>query len=108
VKQPYSKANLSRTRKKSNSSDAKTVLSVFYLSFLYLKLDFKYSSFKFSDLVSVEPKINLQLTGKISLKLDSNLSLLLEYGQKSQSEHYLIHIHRMALEKYIKQEITLT
>jgi len=27
--------------------------------------------------------MNLQLTGKISLELDSNSSLLLEYGRKS-------------------------
>jgi len=30
--------------------------------------------------VEVEQCINLQLTGKISLKLDSNSSLLLEYA----------------------------
>jgi len=29
----------------------------------------------------VKLRINLQLTGKISLKLDSNLGLLLEYGR---------------------------
>jgi len=28
----------------------------------------------------VDPRINLQLTGKISLKLNSNSSLLLDYG----------------------------
>jgi len=32
-----------------------------------------------SHLVRVAPQINLQITGKILLKLDSNLSLLLEY-----------------------------
>jgi len=30
--------------------------------------------------LTLESRIKLQLTGKISLKLDSNLSLLLEYG----------------------------
>jgi len=35
----------------------------------------------FSDQVRVELQINLQLTGKISLKLDTNSSLLLEYGR---------------------------
>jgi len=33
--------------------------------------------------VRVEPRINSQSTGKISLKLDSNSSLLLQYGRKS-------------------------
>jgi len=37
-----------------------------------------------SGLFRIEPRINLQLAGKISLKLDSNLSSLLEYGRQFQ------------------------
>jgi len=33
-----------------------------------------------SDKIGIESQINLKLTGKISLELDSNSSLLLEYG----------------------------
>jgi len=36
--------------------------------------------------VRVESQINLQLTGKLSLKLDFNSSLLLEYGHISTSQ----------------------
>jgi len=54
--------------------------SVFVSSFLHLKPDFRYilvvEFHVFSDLVRVEPKINLQLTGKNSIKLDSNYSFL--------------------------------
>jgi len=45
-----------------------------YLSFLHLKPDFRNSSLSSVRLSRVEPRINLQLTGKISLKLDSNSS----------------------------------
>jgi len=38
------KANLSWTRKKSNSSDAKKLRLCLYLSFLHEKPDFRYSS----------------------------------------------------------------
>jgi len=44
-----------------------------YLSFFILRARL------LSDYVRVEQRINLQLTGKISLKLDSKL--LLEYGR---------------------------
>jgi len=51
------------------------------LSFLHLKPDFRYSSWSFVSWSGLEPRINLQLTGKISLEFDSNSSLLLEYGR---------------------------
>jgi len=35
-----------------------------------------------TDKICIEQQINLQLTSKISLELDSNSSLLFEYGQK--------------------------
>jgi len=50
-----------------------------YFYFLHLKPDFRSLSLSFVSKVGVEPRINLQLTDKISLELDSNLSLLLEY-----------------------------
>jgi len=52
----------------------------FYLnSFFHLKPDFRYTQVGvLSDLVGVY----LQLTGKISLELDFNSSLLLEYGRQ--------------------------
>jgi len=40
------------------------------------------------DETRVESEINLQLTGKISIKLNSNSSLLLENGRKSIKGHY--------------------
>jgi len=41
----------------------------------------RYSSLSFVRLSwGIEQRINLQLTGKISPKLDSNSSLILEYG----------------------------
>jgi len=43
-------------------------------------------------LVEVKQQINLQLTGKISLKMDSNSSLLLEYSCKSLSRGLEIHV----------------
>jgi len=46
----------------------------------YSQPNFRYSSLNFVRLVWVEPQINLQLTGKISLKLDFNSSLLLKYS----------------------------
>jgi len=50
----------------------KLVISMFKIFFFALKAHFRYSS-----LSSVKPRINLQLTGKISLKLDFNASWLL-------------------------------
>jgi len=48
------------------------------------KTELQVLKFKFlSDYIGVEQRIKLQLTGKISLKLDSNSSLLLEYGRKN-------------------------
>jgi len=47
-----------------------------YIIFLHLKPDFKYLSLNF---VRLKLQINLRLTGKISLKLESNSSLFLEY-----------------------------
>jgi len=63
-----------------NSSDAKKILSVFVSFFLALKSKLQVLKFEFCQ-VELEQQINLQLTGKISPKLDSNLSLLLEYGR---------------------------
>jgi len=54
-----------------------------YLSYLHLKqdlLNFEFCQIKLG--VEVESQTNLQSIGNISLKLDSNLSLLLEYGRK--------------------------
>jgi len=76
------KANLSRTGKKSNSSDAKNFCLCLYL-FYALKAKLQIVKFEFCQVkLRVELRINLQLTGKMSLKLDSNSSLLLEYGCK--------------------------
>jgi len=56
--------------------------SCFYLFVLHLKPNFSYSSqvLVLSDKIRVESRVNLQLIGKISLKSDSNSSLLSEYG----------------------------
>jgi len=64
------KANLSWTWKKSNSSDAKKFVC-FYLSFFALA-KLQILKFGFCQIKWVESRINLQLTGNISLKLDSN------------------------------------
>jgi len=71
------KANLSCTRKKSNSSDAKIFLS-FFVSFVFeLKDEHEVRKFEFCQVkVKVEEGINLQLTDKILPKLDANSSLL--------------------------------
>jgi len=45
------------------------------------KPDFKYSSLSFVRISGTELRINLQLAGKILLKLDSTSSLLWEYGR---------------------------
>jgi len=42
------------------------------ISFLHLKPDFKYSSLSFARINRVESRINLHLSGKISLELDFN------------------------------------
>jgi len=79
------KANLSWTRQKTNSSDAKKNFAYLRLSFLHLKPDFRYPSLSFVRSVGVASHISLQLTGRISLKLDSNSCLLLEYGRETGS-----------------------
>jgi len=75
------KANLSWTRKKSNSNDAKNY-SFLYFSFFRLKPNFRYSNLSFVRLSWGRITENLQITGKVSLELDSNSSLLLENGRK--------------------------
>jgi len=62
----------------------------FYL-FFSLKAKLQELKFEFDqNKMGIEPRINLQLTGKISLKLDSNSSLLLEYGHKCRIQ--LVHV----------------
>jgi len=54
-----------------------------FVSFFYeLKAELQLLKFEFCQvkLRFLEQRMNLQLTGKISSKLDSNSSLLLEYG----------------------------
>jgi len=43
---------------------------VFYVSFLNLKSNFRYSSLS-PEKIEVQSRVNLQFPGKISLKLDS-------------------------------------
>jgi len=53
-----------------------------YLSFLHLKPDFKYTSLNFVRLRWGKTSTDkLEITGKISLELDSNSSLLVEYAR---------------------------
>jgi len=47
---------------------------------MYIKVDFKYSSLSFVRFRWGRTTDNLQLTGKISFKLDFNSSLILEYS----------------------------
>jgi len=54
---------------------------VFISFFLHLKPDFSYSGFSFAKLSWGQTTNNLHLTGKISLKLISNSSLLLEFDR---------------------------
>jgi len=76
------KANLSQTRKKSNSSDAKKLFV--FISFCFaLKAGFRVLKFEFCQIKYVRTKDKLAITVKILLKLDSNSSLLLEYGSLS-------------------------
>jgi len=67
------------------------------VSSLHTALDIKYSSVSFSLKIGLEPRINTQLTGKISLELDSILSLLLEYGRKSCSLFALCRYYKTML-----------
>jgi len=54
---------------------------VFVFFFFGLKAELQVFKLEFCQVkYGLEQRINLQLTGKISLKLDSNSSLLLEYG----------------------------
>jgi len=46
----YSKCKLELTQKKSISSDTKNFMSTAFISFLHLKLDFRYSSLRFVKL----------------------------------------------------------
>jgi len=72
------KANLSwTTRKKSYSSDAKISLSVFVSFFFELKAELQVLKFDFCQV----KRINLQLTVKISPKLDS-LQLEFAFGMR--------------------------
>jgi len=74
------KANLSCTRKKSNSSDTKKFACVY----IFLFSDKSWTSgtqvWVLSGEFGVGQRINLQLIGEISLELDSNSSWHLEYG----------------------------
>jgi len=57
-------------------------ITIDMLFYLYLKPNFRCSSLSFFILIRVKQRINLHLIS-MSLLLDSNSSLLLEYGSKS-------------------------
>jgi len=66
-----------------NLSDTVKLICVFFFFFYILSQVLRTQVGIFSDQVGVESWINLQLTDKISFKLDFNSSLLLIYGYKS-------------------------
>jgi len=85
---PYSKGKLELNSKKSNLVDAKTS-SVFISFFFALKAGLQIFKFEFCQSQNKlgEQWINLQLTDKISLQLNSNSSLLLEYIRSWYNSH---------------------
>jgi len=76
---PYSKSKPELNSKKSKSSDAKIFFSVIIFFFFVLKV--RLQVLKFDSSLGVEPRINLQLTSKISLELDSKFSFLVNYSR---------------------------
>jgi len=83
--QPYSESKF-----ELNSSDTKNLRLCLYLSFLHLKPDIRYSSLSFVRLSSDKTiYTHLQLTGKTSLALDSQLKFAFRIRQLIDFKEYL-------------------
>jgi len=81
-KRLYSKSKLELNSKKVELESCKNFFVCVYIFLFALKTKLKVLNFETCQIkLRYRITVKLQLTGKISLKLDSNSSLYLEYGR---------------------------